>query len=68
MGGDSQSGSACSPHILLFERLYPLGLSESAFCSGVRGVMHLASARQPLRPEAQSLSPAGAELGLHLLR
>lgn len=26
MGGDSQSGSACSPHILLFERLYPLGL------------------------------------------
>lgn len=26
MGGDSQSRSACSLHILLFRRLYPLGM------------------------------------------
>lgn len=26
MGGDSQRRSACSPHILLFSRLYPLAM------------------------------------------
>lgn len=41
MGGDSQSRPACSPHILLFRRLYPLDCE--CLLSWGEGVMHVAS-------------------------